>query len=65
MNTAEQFHGGMCNEADLLQLEIEIARRADELAMSRGTARDHAADWDCWLEAEREVLHAVHEAVFA
>jgi hypothetical protein len=36
----------------LLQLELQIARRADELARQKKSARDV----DLWLEAEREIL---------
>ncbi len=36
----------------LLMLELQIARRADELVREKG----FAADLDIWLEAEHEVL---------
>jgi hypothetical protein len=36
----------------LLQLELQIARRADELARQKKSTRDV----DLWLEAEREIL---------
>jgi hypothetical protein len=38
----------------LLQLEMRIARRADQLAATRGNDRADATE--SWWEAEREVL---------
>jgi len=41
-------------EDDLAHLEIQVARRADSLAV--GTERDRGSDLAHWLNAEREVL---------
>ncbi|HEY0947205.1 MAG TPA: hypothetical protein VGD81_18120 [Opitutaceae bacterium] len=41
-------------ENDLVQLELRIARRADEL--SQRHEHDRAKDRDDWQQAEREVL---------
>lgn len=41
-------------EDDLVQLELRIARRADEL--SQRHEHDRARDWDDWKQAERDVL---------
>jgi len=41
---------------DLFQLELRVARRADELAAGGGSSR--ARDLLLWFQAEREVLGA-------
>jgi len=41
-------------EDELLNLEMNVARRADALA--RGASRDRGSDLAHWLQAEREVL---------
>jgi hypothetical protein len=40
----------------LSRLQLEVARRADELAQTHRAAADAKSDRECWLEAEREVL---------
>ena len=40
----------------LFQLQIRVARRADELAMQAGSGRE--MDLRSWQQAEREVLEA-------
>ena len=49
-------------DEDLLQLQLEIAQRADELAHERGASRVPSDDYACWLEAERDILGG-HEAL--
>lgn len=39
----------------LLELELAVARRADELARL-GSERTPAEDVSCWMRAERDVL---------
>lgn len=56
MNTAELVDDVALRMGDLLALELQIARRADELARARPGTRNENTDWECWLEAEREVL---------
>ena len=56
MSILAHFRENVRNEADLLRLEMRIARRADEVAKMRGTFGRQADDWDCWFEAEQEVL---------
>lgn len=46
------------DENRLVLLHLEIAQRADQLAQRQDGRRDRAADLQCWLEAEREVLEA-------
>jgi len=41
-------------EDDLLQLQLEVAQRADELWRTEGGHR--GSDLEFWLRAEREVL---------
>lgn len=65
MNTAELKQNEARRETELLDLQLKIARRADELAHSR-TGDDHQAmDWKCWFDAEREVLGHTSEAKVA
>ena len=59
MNTAELIEYAVSPEADLLQLQLEIARRADELAQSRAGNGSGSDDRNCWLEAEKEVLSRI------
>lgn len=59
MNTAELIEYAVSPEADLLQLQLEIARRADELAQSRASNDGGNDDRNCWLEAEKEVLSRI------
>ena len=56
MNTAEEIDDPRLTDDHLLQLELKIARRADELAHTRRLICDDAADRRNWLEAEREVF---------
>lgn len=57
MNGAEQNQNPVLQtENDLLQLQLLIAQRADELARSRRFERSPDRDWQCWLDAEREVM---------
>jgi hypothetical protein len=58
MNTVEQIDDAVIRD-DLLQLELQIARRADRLAQSRGNRCSEEDDLICWQEAEREVLSRV------
>jgi hypothetical protein len=44
-------------EADLLKLEIRVARRADQLSLKHGGSRGR--DLEHWLQAEREILRTV------
>jgi hypothetical protein len=57
MNLLAQFDRKVRAEADLLQFEREIARRADLLAAARGGPSSQQDDVECWLEAERQILH--------
>lgn len=57
MNLLAQFDRKVRDEADVLQLALEIARRADLLAAARGAPRRHQDDVECWLEAERQILN--------
>ena len=41
---------------DLLDVELQIARRADQLAMELTAPGDGASQLYCWLRAEREVF---------
>jgi hypothetical protein len=58
MNCAEHHEDVVLTEQDLLQLQLQIAQRADKLAQSRRLDRNPEADWECWLEAEREIIGA-------
>ncbi|PTX90785.1 hypothetical protein [Opitutus sp. ER46] len=44
------------HESDLLEIEILVARRADELARARQALGLPPDDLRCWFEAEDEVL---------
>lgn len=59
MHTVELVEYAGSPEAELLRWQLEIARRADELMQSRSSARQGGDDWNCWMEAEREVLGRV------
>jgi len=48
MNTARTA------DLELFDLQLRVARRADELAKTVPHHRDHSVE--CWLRAEREVL---------
>ena len=65
MNTPMLFADCVRDHADLLLLEINIARRADELSQLRGPSCNWHDDVECWLEAEREMLCAHAEPAFA
>lgn len=66
MKCAEQNHERVfLTEDDLLQLQLQIAQRADELAQSRMLPHDYDCDRQCWLEAERDVLDRCHRAPLA
>jgi hypothetical protein len=55
MNTSTPFDAAESDVEDaLLQLEMRIARRADELAATRHGERTDAVE--SWWQAEREVL---------
>lgn len=40
----------------LLQLQLQVAQRADQLAHARGTSLAPSDDYECWLQAERDIL---------
>ena len=61
MNTAELIEYAVSPEAELLQLQLEIARRADELAQSRAGDGSERDDRNCWIKAEKEVLSRIAE----
>ena len=61
MNTAELIEYAASPEAELLQLQLEIARRADELAQSRAGDGSESDDRNCWIKAEKEVLSRIAE----
>jgi hypothetical protein len=46
-----------------VDIQLIIARRADELTRARGRDGRGKTDLDCWLAAEREVLGRVAEPV--
>jgi hypothetical protein len=56
MKTEERSNDAVNSEDDLLRLQLQVARRADELAQSRGRQSTTPDDWEYWLEAERQVL---------
>ena len=62
MNTAELMDDALSPDDGLLHLQLEIARRADQLARTRGAGFTGETDLNCWLEAEREVLSSTREA---
>ena len=43
---------------ELMQWELWVAHRADELAQKTTPGRDH--DLECWLQAEHELLSRLH-----
>lgn len=49
-------------DEDLVQLQLQIAQRADQLAYGRGASRQPSDDFECWLQAEREVLGSADES---
>ena len=52
-----RFNQCVRNETDLLQLQLLIARRADEIAQGRRHPKgQRIRDRDCWLAAEQDVL---------
>jgi len=59
MNSATRLPLCINDDIDLLQLELEIARRADELRSLRGYDTECATDRALWIEAEEDVLAAV------
>jgi hypothetical protein len=56
MDTAQLIEHAVSPGADLLPVQLQIARRADEIAQSRSGTRSGSDDWNCWIEAEKEVL---------
>ena len=57
MNPAEQNEKNVhVTEDDLMQLQLQIAQRADALAQSRKEGHDQDRDRKYWLEAEHDVL---------
>ena len=58
MNTVEPIDQLGMTDHDLLQVQLQIARRADELVQA-----GCGSDRDCWLQAEREVLGEANCAV--
>ena len=46
--------GGPANSDDLVQLQLRVARRADELA--RGGDSTRSRDLQLWFQAERDVF---------
>ena len=61
MNTPELIQDKVTTETDLTQLQLQIARRADELARAKVGRCEEKSDLDCWLQAEREILGQVTE----
>jgi hypothetical protein len=55
MNTADssRFAANRALHEDLFEIELRVARRADELARTRGS--DRQKDVAHWSEAEREI----------
>lgn len=62
MNTCTRFENGIHDQQDLLELQLKIARRADELSATRCSSHEDIDDWFCWIEAEREVMGAANRA---
>lgn len=54
MKTIERADDAVDAKDELMELQLRIARRADELARSR--RGQETTDWECWSEAEHEVL---------
>lgn len=48
---------GVFSDAELLQLELRVAQRADTLSRESGGVRGR--DLEHWLQAEQEILHQV------
>ena len=55
MNSTELIEQVRCAD-DLIELQLRIARRADELAQLRAPPAADRAGRQLWLEAEREIL---------
>jgi hypothetical protein len=53
-NESKHAPAELPDQARLLELELRIARRADELANVGLPVRDR--NLECWIQAEREVL---------
>ena len=60
MNTAELIEHAVSTDDiemdDILSLQLRIARRADELAHARVPTAEERSDWQCWYDAEKEIL---------
>lgn len=57
MNSAEhRDESAVLTDEDLLQLQLQIAQRADQLARAQQCGRDRDADLKYWLEAERDIF---------
>lgn len=54
MNLSIPVRFAATTEDELMDIQVRIARRADELSRLRG--RPTLSDRDRWLEAERDVL---------
>jgi hypothetical protein len=65
MNATELIDDMVSTENELLQLQLQIARRADELAQTRAHRQSGQTDRDFWLEAENEVLNPGAEPALA
>jgi hypothetical protein len=64
MNTPEQVTSAtaVLNEDDrLLQLELRVAQRADELSQASGSVRGR--DLEHWLRAEQEIFERCRRAL--
>jgi hypothetical protein len=61
MNTPELIQDNGTTETDLTQLQLQIARRADELARANVGRLKESNDLDCWLQAEREIIGRMAE----
>ncbi len=59
MNSPAKYHQlpAVYLEADLLKLEIKVARRADQLSQKHGGSRGR--DLEHWLQAEHEILRSL------
>lgn len=58
MKSSTRFADSIHDEHELLELQLKIARRADELAATLCSSHDDIDDWFCWVEAEREIIAA-------
>ena len=56
MNPAAPFVDAAPTGDGLLHLQLQIARRADELARESGGFSGQWSDWELWREAEAEIL---------